>query len=215
MNSISLAATDTVGGLLGPSTVYIFNKHSRYSTTREYLLLCNVELLHVRYRLVDILFYRPIPMVRLILALSSITWALLLFQPSVVFSEDRTTYLVMRAIMPEDAWASCFMASGITGVVSVLFGVRNRVTLLLDAFLGALLWTTAILSCFVAHWPLQIEGWVNQAYAYPAPVALSGDIWLSVASWWNLLRQATDIRHCDRRCTGCPLVECKGRGVLQ
>lgn len=153
-------------------------------------------LYEARGRIWSILSRDKMQMTRLIIGASSITWGLILTGPSDLFTDKRTTYLVMRAMMSEHVWGYLFLVSGTVGLAAVLFGLRNRVTIVFDALLGAALWTASTLACFAAHWPSNDAGWLAQWVSYPAPAAMSGELWLSIAAWWHFVRHVTDYPSC-------------------
>ena len=163
----------------------------RYSIRKVYIQLLIVGMT-IRSNLCRIICKDSTDWARLLIAVSSLTWAVLLLEPSKLFATSRTTYSIMRVMFAEDVWGILFLISGLVSLYAILFGVRNRVTLVFDALLGAVLWSTSTLACFAAHWPLNIQGWWNQLVAYPAPAAMSGEFWLSVAAWWHLVRHVTD-----------------------
>ena len=163
---------------------------------RSFYIQILTGFLECHGRMWSILSRDKMQMTRLIIAASSMTWGLILLSPSVLFTDKRATYLVMRAMMSEELWGALFTISGIVSFAAVLFDMRNRITIVFDALLGAALWTASTLACFSAHWPSQIEGWYAQWLAYPAPAAMSGELWLAVAAWWHFIRHVTDFPSC-------------------
>ena len=133
-------------------------------------------------------------LIRLLIGMAGLTWFVLLIDPTTLFTDSRTTYLVMRYFASEQIWALWFAISGFLGIYTVLFGVRSRFWLVSDAVLSAFLWSTSTLACFAAHWPAAPIGDVlGQLRAYAPPAAMSGEAWLSVAAWWCALRRITDV----------------------
>lgn len=144
-------------------------------------------------RLRSILCHDRMMMTRMLIGVSGLTWGFLLLDPAILFTDKRTTYLVMRAIASENAWGYAFLISGAVSLWAVLFDVRNRATILLDAVLGCILWTTSTLACFAAHWPhAVVGGWLEQFRAYAMPAAMSGELWLSIAAWWHCIRHLSE-----------------------
>lgn len=159
------------------------------------------------YRLYYLMMQEPMHLTRIILGMSSLTWAAVLFAEPDIFTDGRTTYLVMRAIMGENAWGVLFLICGSMCLISVLFNIRNKYTLLFDALLTCVVWTASTLACLAAWWPHTTIGWWSQLLSYSPPVAISGEFWLTLAAWWHFVRQATDRRIlCRRSClsTTCP-----------
>jgi len=123
---------------------------------------------------------------RLLLALSSLTWAFLLLLPGDLFT-GRQIYTVMNAIASEEIWGMAFCVHGILALYTLINGTRNGITLCLDGFLGCIIWTAATSACFAAHWPMH-ETFINSLIAYRPPATMSADIWMSVAAWWHLIK---------------------------
>ena len=132
------------------------------------------------------LLHSPMVNTRLLIALSSLTWAALLFYPGDLFTESRRTYTLMAVLMPELMWATLFLIHGVAALLTLRFDLRSHDTLLCDAFLGCFLWTASTGACFAAHW--------NGSFAtYVPPAAMSGEIWIMVFSWWYLLRHWSEL----------------------
>lgn len=117
---------------------------------------------------------------RLWLAFGSLIWAALLFWPGDLFDGSRQTYVVMARMGDEWAWAALFLLNGLAALTTLLLPVRNRLFLILDAFLGCALWTAATLACFAAHF----NGWAS----YNPPAAMSAEVVAMLASWLHLIR---------------------------
>ena len=124
---------------------------------------------------------------RLWIALGSLTWSILLFWPGDLFV-NRPTYKLMAAVAGEHALATAFLVHSMWALYTLLTRTRNHVTLAMDAFLGFILWTSSTLLCFAAHWPHSDADLIDKLIAYPMPAAMSGELWLSIASFWHLIR---------------------------
>lgn len=107
--------------------------------------------------------------IKLLLALSSLLWCVMLAAPDVTFS--RPTYSVMASIASENIWAIAFGVHSVLLIVSLF--VKKNTLLFIDALLGSLLWTVAVFCMLFA--------------VYPPPAAISSEISSAVASWWILL----------------------------
>lgn len=142
---------------------------------------------------------------RLVLALSSLTWAMLLLLPGELFV-GRQTYAVMALIANENVWGSLFLVHGVFAIYTLASNTANRVTLCLDGFLGCVLWTASTASCFYAHWPHSASVWESLA-AYRPPAAMSAELWLSVASWVHLIKHWAE----EERRGLCGLNACNSR----
>lgn len=159
--------------------------------------------LHLRYaeakkHLYHILFIQSMHLTRLLIGISSLTWAFCLYADTKIFVTGRQAYDVMHAIMEENSWAILFALSGVVCLFSVIFNIRNKYTLVFDALLNCLLWTASTLAILAAFWPHETIGLWSQLMEYPPPVAIAGEFWLTIASWWNFVRQTTDRRVCCR-----------------
>lgn len=124
---------------------------------------------------------------RLWLALGSFIWAILLFWPGTLFVPSRVTYNLMAVVAREEIWGTAFLIQGSWALYTLLTGTRNRLTLFMDAVLGCVLWTSSTLLCFAAHWPPSPDNFCLQLTGYRPPAAMSGEILLSLASWWHLV----------------------------
>lgn len=138
--------------------------------------------------LINIIMRDQMMLTRLILSLGSLTWAAMLLLPSELFNPGRTTYRIMAEIAPEWAWGTAFLIHGVFSMSTLTHNTRNRVTLTLDGLLGCILWTSSTAACFAAHWPAQYPTFYEQLINFPPPAAMSGEFWVSVASWWHLVR---------------------------
>lgn len=145
--------------------------------------------------------FLTLPMVhtRMLLALSSLTWALFLLAPGHLFTPERTTYALMAAIADERIWGFLFGAHGLIALYTLIYDVHNKVTLALDGFLGCILWTASTTACFAAHWPhAETLTWVQTLLAYNPPAAMSGELWVAVFAWWHLITYWVEVD--DARC---------------
>lgn len=134
-------------------------------------------------------------MSRLGLALGSLLWGVLLLAPAQIFptpemvasGTGRMTYALMARIAPEWLWGVAFLVHAIFALYTIFTGVRNRVTLACDGFLGCLVWTTSTVACYVVYWPSG-KSFLEALYTWPAPAAMSADIVLSFYAWWHMVR---------------------------
>lgn len=124
---------------------------------------------------------------RLIIAMSSLTWAFLLGMPGETFGPARKTYLIMSMMAPEVIWAIFFMVHGVVALLALMSGVRNWFTLTFDGFLGAILWTSSTAACFAVYWDTSLP-WMTALSNYAPPAAMSAELWVAIASWWHLVK---------------------------
>lgn len=173
-----------------PSRTIVYSKVS--------LVWLGVQLSYAKKHLYYTIFKQSMHFTRILIGLSSLTWAVCLFDDTPIFTTDRQAYVVMHAIMGEDAWAVLFALSGVVCLFSVIFNIRNKYTVVFDALLNCVLWTASTLSILAAFWPHEVMGLWVQFREYPPPVAIAGEFWLTVACWWHFVRQTTDRRVCCR-----------------
>ena len=126
---------------------------------------------------------------RLLIALSSLTWAFFLFWGDDIFT--RKTYELMAVVAPQWAWALGFLVHGIFGIRSIVCeeceeyicsNWGKHINFVFDSTLGMVLWTSSTLLCFSSHWPTT-GTWIEQILNYPPPAAMSGELWVAVYSW--------------------------------
>lgn len=136
---------------------------------------------------------------RLLIALSSLTWAFLLFWSNDVFT--RKTYELMAQLAPQVVWASLFFIHGIAAIRSIVCEECSatfcrkwgrELSFVSDSLLGMLLWTSSTLLCFAAHWPTT-GSWIQQLASFPAPAAMAGEFWVAVYSWVYFIFTGADI----------------------
>lgn len=139
---------------------------------------------NISSRLKYLLWKADLEMTRLVLAVGSILWALLLLLPGQLFTQERTTYLIMSKIGSEVTWGVLFLLQGLVMLYSLLYGYRSKVYFCVDALLGCILWTTATLACFASHY----HGWVT----YKPPAAMAYDLIGVLTSWWCLVRYSLE-----------------------
>lgn len=124
---------------------------------------------------------------RLLIALSSITWAILLAWPGTLF--ERPTYHFMSMIASENVWAMLFLLHGWFSLIALKSKTLNRLTLIFDAWFGCILWTVSTAACFTSHWPFDMQvAFIDKLAIYDPPAAMSGELWVSIFSWWYVIR---------------------------
>ena len=139
---------------------------------------------NIRARLGHILWKSDLEATRLGLACGSLLWAMFLFWPGDLFTPTRTTYKVMAEIAPEECWGALFLLQGVVMLYSLLWGYRSRLSFVVDALLGCILWTTSTAACFLAHY--------QSFNTYQPPAAMSYELIGSLASWWVLVRYSLE-----------------------
>ena len=129
------------------------------------------------------------------LAIGSALWSIQLFMPAHLFptpemiatGQGRLTYSLMATIAPEWVWGAFFALHAFFSAYTLFTGVRNTVTLAADGFLGCLLWTSATVACYAAHWPRGLP-FLDALVAYPTPAAMSADLVMAFYAWWHMVR---------------------------
>lgn len=99
----------------------------------------------------------------------------------------RHTYSLMAGMMPETMWGCAFLFQGCLMMYSLLFEKCTPLFLWLDAFMGMVLWTVSISSCYLAYW----GGWVNIT-TYRPPAIMGGEVAAALASWWVFVRYSCE-----------------------
>lgn len=135
---------------------------------------------NIKKRIGYLIWYSDLEMTRFGLALGALLWALLLFWPGTLFAPERTTYSLMSAIASEELWGVAFMVQGVTMLYSLLWGYKSRVSFVLDALLGCVLWTASTAACFIAHY--------TSSHSYQPPAAMAYEVVGSLMSWWVMVR---------------------------
>lgn len=149
-----------------------------------------------------ILIDSPLLATRLWLSAGALFWSIMLFWPSDLFS-SRSTYFLMSKVAPESVWATAFLVQSVWAFYTLRTGTRNMVSLTMDAMLGCILWTSTTLLCFASLWPSQYPSFLEQLFNYPPPAAMSGEVILSFASWWHLVKYWAEEDQNISRCGNC------------
>jgi hypothetical protein len=135
----------------------------------------------------DTLLDSPMRSARLLIALSSLSWAVSLFLPGDAFSYSKNTYVIMSMIAPDYIWGILFFIHSIASLITLNLNLRNRCTLALDAVLGCVLWTAATTSFFVGHWPSNMT-FLDALMVFNPPPMICISMWMALFSWWYLIR---------------------------
>lgn len=132
------------------------------------------------------LFWRSdMEMTRFGLALGAVVVGLLLLWPGQLFTEGRTTYLLMGKIMPEVCWGSLFVVQGVVMIYSLLYGYRSKIFFVVDALMGCVLWSSMVLLCFMSHF-------IYSSGEYQPPAAMGYDLVGTFMSFWHLVRYSLE-----------------------
>lgn len=121
-----------------------------------------------------VLFDSDLIITRMMLGFSEILWAILLLWPGDTF--NRPTYHVMAEVMPEEAWALIFAATGVMQFTIV--GMEHFHSTFARYFAGwnAVLWVFVVVGMFLS--------------VYPPPAAISGEVALMLSAVWIWIRPA-------------------------
>ena len=142
-----------------------------------------------------ILVHDKMDITRLGLIFGSAFWGFQLLLPVALFPSaeqiathsGRTTYALMAMIAPENVWGLLFLVQSVCAAYTLFSGARDKLTLLMDGFLGCLLWTASTAACYVAYWPVQLPLF-DAAAVYVPPAAMSGEAVMAFYSWWHMIR---------------------------
>jgi hypothetical protein len=139
----------------------------------------------VKYRWNQLLWHTDLMAVRFILAIGAISWGLtMLCNPNTLVISN------MLAIMPSFAWVMLWLLQGSIMLWSLICDKRPRLTLWVDAVLGALLWSVSTIACLLYQYPGVVTLETIMEY-YKVPPSLVPNIGLALASWWVLVRHYT------------------------
>jgi hypothetical protein len=135
----------------------------------------------------DTLLDSPMRSARLLIALSSLSWAVSLLLPGDAFEYGKKIYIIMAMIAPDYVWGILFLTHCVASLITLNLNIRNNYTLILDAALGCILWTTASASFYVGHWPTGML-WSEACVHYRPPGVIGSSMWMALFSWWYLIR---------------------------
>lgn len=119
-----------------------------------------------------ILLHADLTLLRLLIAMSSLFWSIMLFWPGDTFA--RPTYEYMSKIAKEEYWATAFAIHFTVSIVSLAFKQMRYLSVLGEGVLGSLIWTSSCLLMLLS--------------VYPPPAAISAEIATALASWWIIVR---------------------------
>ena len=132
------------------------------------------------------LFWRSdMEMTRFGLALGAVVVGTLLLWPGLLFTESRTTYILMAKVMPEICWGALFLVQGLVMIYSLLYGYRSKIFFVVDAVMGCALWSSMVLLCFAAHY-------IHSHGSYQPPAAMGYDLVGMFMSFWHLVRYSLE-----------------------
>lgn len=126
----------------------------------------------VRQRLIEIAFLSDTHATRGTLGVAELVWAITLFWPGETFS--RPTYEVMRSVMPEEGWGLVFLVTAVVQFGQVLRRRYHGRSAVVFAAWSSVLWWFTVLSMY--------------ASVYPPPAGISGELALSLAASWVLVK---------------------------
>lgn len=132
-------------------------------------------------RFAYLLWRSDMEMSRAGVAFGSIIVGLLFLWPGVLFTPERTTYLIMSKIAPEICWGALFLLQGNVMLYSLLWGYRSKIFFVVDAIMGCILWSSMVISCFLSHYIYSNGG-------YQPPAAMGYDLVGMFTSFWHLVR---------------------------
>ena len=110
--------------------------------------------------------------VRLMLGIAELIWAVTLLWPGDTFG--RPTYFAMERVMDEEWWGLIFLATGLLQLWILSFeDYYTRASIMFSGF-NCFLWNFVVLSIYASVWP--------------PPAAISGEFVLSMAATWLFVR---------------------------
>jgi hypothetical protein len=124
-------------------------------------------------------------MTRFGLALGAVVVGLLFLWPGTLFTETRTTYLLMKVVASENVWGGLFLIQGIAMLYSLLYGYRSKAFFIIDALMGCILWASLAILCFWSHY-------IYSQGSYQPPAAMGYDLVGMWMSFWHLVRYSLE-----------------------
>lgn len=131
-------------------------------------------------------------MTRFGLACGSFLWAVQLIMSALLTGptplglclNSMLDYVVNERVFSVVA-AGLFLLQSFVAFYTLFTGVRNKATLMGDAFLGCLLWTSATVGSTYLHWySATFLGTGDHFYM----VAVSGEVVMMFYAWWHMVR---------------------------
>ena len=137
-----------------------------------------------RSTLKDVFLGGPLLGTRMWLVLGSLTWAIFLLLPSSTY--PGSTCHLMSRIAPNYVWSTAFFIQGLWAYYTLRTGVRNVITLFMDAFLGATLWTSATILSILSTYPIGVS-FTQAVGEYTFPAGMASQVILNLASLWHMV----------------------------
>jgi membrane protein DedA with SNARE-associated domain len=134
-----------------------------------------------KQRVLSILYGSNLESARLWLITGVFIWAAILSYPGDTFNGPQ--YKVMMHFANEEVWACLFSIQGITSLYTLITGQRSKLTFVVDAVLGCVLWTVLCVSIIVS-------------LEHP-PIPFAAEISSAIASWWILVRYEVPKTVCE------------------
>ena len=126
-------------------------------------------------------------LVRLILSITSIVWALLLFEATVLHNHLALVSLsndLLNSIVPAWARMSAHFVQGIFGIVGIVLNARGKLFIIFDSLLAALLWSITS--------SLMIVGYLDTGHEIP-PI-FAAQITMAVFAIWAMFKHTYNRR---------------------
>ena len=117
---------------------------------------------------------------RVVVAIGSLLWGIMLLMPGDTFS--RPMFSVLNDTLSETNWGMLFLGHGIIATLSIVFSRCGRICFIFDGFAGCFLWSAITLGMLLSavYHPTTPE------FSFPA--ATSPSIAITLAAWWLLFR---------------------------
>ena len=132
----------------------------------------------------DIFIGGPLLGTRMWLVLGSLAWSIFLIAPST--TDTCGSCQLMNNIAPNYVWSAAFLLHSLWAYYTLRTGVRNTLTLFMDAFLGATLWTSVTILAVFANF--SAEAALRQALQwYIFPAGMASQVVMNLASLWHMV----------------------------
>ena len=117
---------------------------------------------------------------RVVVAVGSLLWGIMLLMPGDTFS--RPMFSVLNDTLSETTWGMMFLGHGIIATISIVFSRCGRICFIFDGVAGCFLWSAVTIGMLLSS----VYHPTTPEFSFPA--ATSPSIAITLAAWWLLFR---------------------------
>lgn len=117
---------------------------------------------------------------RVVVAIGSLLWGIMLLMPGDTFS--RPMFSVLNGTLSENTWGMLFLGHGIISCLSIVFSRCGRICFIFDGVAGCFLWSAVTIGMLLSS----VYNSTTPEFSFPA--ATSPSIAITLAAWWLLFR---------------------------